>query len=98
MNNGTFSSGGIAVYRMKKYANAIIIGENSGGKICSYGQTMYLNVENKRFSCSTKLFDFSDFFGYNGSIRPDVYVAYTIDDLFTGRDSQFEKAVELLVN
>lgn len=98
MNNGTFSSGGIAVYRMKKHANAIIIGENSGGKICSYGQTMYLNVENKRFSCSTKLFDFSDFFGYNGSIRPDVYVAYTIDDLFTGRDSQFEKAVELLVN
>ena len=96
MNNGTFSSGKLAVYHLKKHARSVLVGEATGGAIKSYGDVKFLNVENKRFSCSTKLFDLTKEFGYSGAILPDEYVPYTIDDLAFEKDSQLEETIKIL--
>ena len=96
MNNGTFSSGTIAVADFKRDCKAVIVGENAGGAVKSYGDIRNLSIGSKRISCSTKYFDFSEYFDCNDSIRPDVFIATSMDDLILGRDVQLAKAIEIL--
>ncbi len=98
INNGVFSSARIAVARFKKYFNVLLVGEETGGAIKSYGYNKNLQVENKRFCASTRLWDFSDIFGYQGSIQPDVIIEETIDDIKNNIDRQLDTAINLLNN
>lgn len=97
INNGVFSSGRWAVADFKKHFNAPLIGESTGGAVASYGWNENLSVEDSIFSVSIKFWDFSSVFGYNGSIKPDIYVPFTIEDLINNTDTQLETAVELIL-
>lgn len=94
INNGVFSSGRFAVARFKKEFNTPLIGKPTGGAAKSYGYTKPLEVLGKRFSASTRLWDFSNIFGYEGAIQPDVLVNETIDDLQNKKDIILETAID----
>ena len=74
----------------------MLIGEPTGGAAKSYGYNTNLQVEDKRFSAAIRLWDFSDIFGYEGAIQPDIYVPLTINDVKQGKDRCLEKAIEVL--
>ena len=93
IDNGVFSSGRIAVARFKKEFNLPLIGEPTGGAVKSYGFIENLQVEDKRFTVSKKFWNFSDIFGYEGSIIPDIYVPTKIEDLQNKYDRQLEMAI-----
>ena len=95
-NNGTFSSGKIAVCRFKEYAGAVVVGEATGGAVKSFGEAKNFKIGGKRFSCSTKLFDFTNVWGYTGSIQPDIFVLETIEDIGQNRDIQLIKTIEYI--
>ena len=71
-----------------------MIGEGTGGAAKSYGYNKNLQVGDKMFSASIRLWDFSNIFGYEGSIQPDIYVPTTILDLQNNKDTKLEKAIE----
>lgn len=96
INNGVFSSGRWAVADFKREFNSTLIGEPTGGAVASYGYNKNLNVENKKFSVSTRYWDFSDVFGYKGSIQPDIFVPKTIKDMRENKDSQLSTAINYL--
>ena len=81
INNGVFSSGRFAVARFKKEFNTPLIGEPTGGAAKSYGFNKNLQIEDKHFSVSTRLWDFSNVFGYEGAIQPDIKIKTTIEDI-----------------
>ncbi len=96
IDNGVFSSGRFAVARFKKHFNATLIGQPTGGAAKSYGFTKCLEIEDKKFSVSIRLWDFSDVFGYEGAIQPDIYVKETIEDVQEQRDVVLDTAVKFL--
>lgn len=96
MNNGTFSGGRFAVRDFKRAFGTLLVGEGTGGAVKSYGNRKELCVEDKHFSVSTAFFDMSDTFGYEGSIRPDIFVLTTIEDIRNNFDRQLETAVKVL--
>lgn len=96
IDNGVFSSGRFAVARFKKYCNATLIGQPTGGAAKSYGYTKPLEVEGKKFTASIKLWDFSDIFGYEGAIQPDIFVKVTIKDIQNHNDKILNKAIDFI--
>ena len=98
IDNGVFSSGRFAVARFKKEFNTPLIGEPTGGAAKSYGYTKNLEIEDKIFSASIRLWDFSDIFGYEGAIQPDIYVPTTVEDLNNHFDRPLSIAIETLKN
>lgn len=57
-----------------------------------------MEVEGKRFSASIRLWDFSDIFGYEGAIQPDILVEESIDNIQNKEDVILEKAVDYIGN
>ena len=98
INRGVFSSGRFAVARFKNNFNIPLIGEPTGGAAKSYGYNRNLKVEDKNFSVSLRLWDFSDIFEYEGAIQPDIYVPITIDDIKNNKDPQLQVAIKELFN
>ena len=96
IDNGVFSSGRFAVARFKKDFQIPLIGEPTGGAVRSYGHVKNLNVEDKHFSVSIRYWDFSDVFGYDGSIMPDIFVPTTIEDIQNNKDKPLEVAISTL--
>ena len=88
MDNGTFSSGVIAVRDFKKHCDAVLIGEYAGQGTEHYGDCPPFELDGKKISCCTKHFDFSDVFGYKGPIKPDIYVQRTVEEFRTGQQTQ----------
>lgn len=98
IDNGVFSSGRWAVADFKKEFDITLIGEPTGGAAASYGYNKNINVEDKRFSVSIRYWDFSEIFGYKGSIQPDIFVPTTIKDLQEKNDPQLLTAMQYLTN
>ncbi len=96
IDNGVFSSGRWAVADFKREFNTPLIGEPTGGAAASYGYNKNLQVEGKRFSVSTRYWDFSEVFGTKGSIQPDILIPKTIEDLKEDKDSQLLSAIRYL--
>ena len=96
IDNYVFSSGRHAVKDFKKKFNTLLIGENTGGSSKSYGWGCRFKVGNREFSVSTHLWDFSDIFGYVGTIKPDILVNKTLMDIKQNNDPQLEKAIEVV--
>ena len=96
IDNSVFSSGRFAVARFKKDFQIPLIGEPTGGAVRSYGHVKNLNVEDKHFSVSIRYWDFSDVFGYDGSIMPDIFVPTTIEDIQNNKDKPLEVAISTL--
>lgn len=97
INDGTAGCGVWAVYDFKKDSNVKLIGEETGGATKRYGETKYLNIEDYIFTVSLKLFDITNVFNYEGSIKPDIYVPVLKHDVENGVDAQLEMAIEQLV-
>lgn len=95
MNYRTFSSGRWAVARFKRDLNATLIGEATGGSAKSYGNNKHLEFADKKFSVSTKFFDFSDL-GYTQSFLPDIEVKNTVKDIENKKDKVLETALTFL--
>ena len=96
IDNYVFSSGRFAVKDFKKKFRTILIGENTGGSSKSYGWGRRFKVEDKEFSVSTHLWDFSEIFGYAGTIKPDIEVKKSLQDIEKNYDPQLEKAIEVV--
>lgn len=96
IDNGVFSSGRFAVARFKKEFNTLLIGQPTGGASKSYGYLKRLEFEGKRFSVSVRLWDFSETFGYEGSIQPDVFVPIDIENIQNKEDVILNKAIEVV--
>lgn len=96
MDYKTFSSGRWAVARFKKYLNATLIGEPTGGSAKSYGNNKHLEFAGKKFSVSTKFFDFSDI-GYTQSFLPDIEVKNTIKEIENKKDKVLETTLHYLL-
>ena len=98
INNAVFSSGRIAVVRFKQEFNTPLIGEPTGSPVKAYGHIKELKLENKRFTVSTRFWDYSDIFGYDGGIQPDVLIPLTIEDVNNQKDSVLNYALDYLNN
>ena len=96
IDNGVFSSGRFAVARFKKDLGATLIGQPTGGAAKSYGYPKRLEFGGKEFSASTRLWDFSYVFGYEGAILPDIQVEVTADNVRRREDVILDKAFEFL--
>lgn len=96
INNGVFSSGRFAVARFKNTLNVTTIGSPTGGTAKSYGNPKTYNVEDSSFCCSQNLWDFSNIFGYDGSIQPDIPAENTIDDLKNKNDRVLDLAKDYI--
>ncbi len=96
VDGGVFSSGRFAVARFKKDFNTLLIGEPTGGAAKSYGYNEMAEVEGKKFCYSIRLWDFSEIFGYEGSIAPDVLIEKTIENIQNNTDPQLDYAIDYL--
>lgn len=96
IDNGVFSSGRFAVARFKKQFNTPLIGEPTGGAAKSYGYTRPLEVAGKHFSASIRLWDFSDIFGYEGAIQPDILVEESIKNIQNQEDIILKTAIDYI--
>ena len=79
--------------KLKKDGNVIFVGEHTADTCKRYGNTKHLDVENYHFTVSTKFFDISEVFGYQGAIKPDIYVPLSIEDIQNQNDRQLEAAI-----
>ena len=96
IDNGVFSSGRWAVIEFKRELDALLIGEPTGGALASYGYREEYKFAGKTFSASIDYFDFSNEFGYKGSIRPDIEVTKTIQDFKNNIDRPLAVALNEL--
>lgn len=96
IDSGVFSSGRFAVADFKKEFNITLIGEQTGGASKSYGNVKDLEVNGKSFSVSTRLWDFSKIFGYEGAIQPDIFVPLTFEDFKNNEDKKLSCAIKFL--
>ncbi|MBO5394315.1 MAG: hypothetical protein J6A28_00225 [Clostridia bacterium] len=88
MDNGTFSSGVIAVRDFKVDCGAVLVGEEAGQGTQHYGNCPPFELDGKSISCCTKYFDFSQELGYEGVVKPDIYVRRTLEEFRTGQQTQ----------
>ena len=95
IDSKVFSSGRFAIAKFKKEFNTMLIGTPTGGAASSYGYNNNDSVENKSFSYSIRYWDFKDIFNDPGSIKPDVYVDNSIEDLGNNYDRVLDYALEL---
>lgn len=93
INNKTFSSAGMAVADFKKNLSSIVVGEPAGATTKNYGDSPRIYIDDYCFSCCTKFFDYSDLFGYEGAIMPDIFVKKQIEDFRNGTDPQLDCAM-----
>lgn len=98
MNRATFSSARFIPPRFKKAFNTPTIGQTTGGAVRSYGNCINKEIEGINYSYSTKYFDFSNVYDYDGGTKPDYYLKQSIDDLRNGKDRELDFAIEFLKN
>ncbi|WP_097004499.1 S41 family peptidase [Lacrimispora amygdalina] len=96
----TFSSGMIAIYRIKEsVSDAVAIGEPTGGALDCYGDIKTFNLPNSQLpiSYSTKYFELSKSFTYKnngvGTFLPDITIEQTIEAYKNGTDEMLEYAL-----
>ena len=96
INEGCYSSAMYAVVALKRLG-FILVGSNTGGEVCTYGELGFCDVDGWKFSVSTKYFD-----KRNKKIRtkhfvkPNIYVTNTLQDYKNNNDAVLNKAIELL--
>ena len=96
INEGCYSSTMFAVADLKRLG-FILLGSNTGGELCTYGELNICDVDGWKFSVSKKYFD-----KRNKKIRtkhfvkPDIYIANTLADYKNNNDNVLNKAIELL--
>ena len=88
MDNGTFSSGVIAVADLKACCGAVLVGEDAGQGTVHYGDCPPFELEGKTISCCTKLIDASKGVGGHKVIKPDIFVARTVEEIRTGQQTE----------
>jgi hypothetical protein len=96
IDSRVFSSGRFAVAKFKKEFNTLLVGMPTGGAASSYGYNNNDNVEDKSFSYSIRYWDFKDIFNDSGSIKPDIYVDNSINDLENNYDRMISESIKLL--
>ena len=95
MNENTVSAAEDFVDVMKQYTNAVFVGTNTAG---TSGQPLFGFLESGGIYriCTRRCIAQNGEDIYNKGFSPDVRIIQTADDYATGRDSAFEKAMEML--
>ncbi|OPJ62881.1 S41 family peptidase [Clostridium oryzae] len=90
----TFSSGVFAAIDLKRYTNAIILGEPTGGNVNGYGEVLIISLPNSKLSISysTKYFDLTD--RYKSNFIPDISIKQSYNDYKSGIDDAYEAVKE----
>ena len=88
---GTFSSGMLNAWQMKRDLGAVLIGEPTSQKPDAYGEVHTVTLPNTgwRLDCSTK--HFTPFGDDRPALAPDVPVAYGFADVLDGCDPVIER-------
>ena len=91
----TFSSAVLNAWDLKK-AGCVLVGTPTGGAINHYGELGYVTLSNSGINAmySTKHFVL-DPSAAPGSIQPDVFVDFTIEDYKNGHDVQVAACLEM---
>lgn len=94
VGRNTFSSGMIALYRVKEAVpKAVSVGEPTGGVLDCYGEVQTIHLPNSQIPIgySTKYFEFSKNFSYKndgvGTFQPDISIQPTIEEYKSEIDS-----------
>ena len=97
MNQYTFSAAEDFVDVMKKYTNAIFIGNNTAG---SSGQPLCESLESGGFFriCTRRCIAQNGEDIYNKGFAPDIRIIPTAEEIASGRDSVLEKGLEIIKN
>lgn len=97
IGRGTFSSGLLAAFDLKREAGAILVGESTGGKPNGYGEMHSFKLPNSQLvvTCCVKYFHLVD--GADPpSLDPDLPAAIALKDFLAGRDPALETALHHL--
>jgi hypothetical protein len=76
----------------------LLIGTPTGGAASSYVYNNNDSLDDKSFSYSIRYWDFKDIFNDSGSIKPDIYVENSIEDLENNYDRVLDYALSYLKN
>ena len=97
MNQSTFSAAEDFVDVMKKYTNAIFVGNNTAG---SSGQPLCEALESGGFFriCTRRCIAQNGEDIYNKGFSPDIRMIPTKEDIASGRDTVLEKGLEIIRN
>jgi hypothetical protein len=93
IGRATFSSGLLNAIELDQNANAILVGEPTGGRPSHYGEvlTFELPALSMTVQYSTKYFEYAEYAG--DALQPEVDAAPTAVDYFAGRDRALEVAL-----
>lgn len=101
VSNKTFSSARMFATVLKDNNIAVIVGEPTGGKPCSYGNPLHFKTPNYdiKFRVSSRVFtrpaqNYKD----DIALFPDVPVYPTIEDVLCGNDAILSRAISLCIN
>jgi len=95
VGNRTFSSGVASAAITKRWTNATLVGEPTGGKPNSYGDGVRIELPNSGviISCSSNYYEFYPGYGKN-TLIPDVIINRTINDYKASNDPVYQFVVE----
>ncbi len=103
VNGKTFSSGSVLARYLKEYANATIIGEESGTRYEGFaaGSKQYITLSNSKLRIGIPRYHI--FFPKsniqhtsNQGLLPDYKIEYTLEDIEQGSDLHLEKVKSLI--
>lgn len=96
INKGCYSSTMFAVADLKSLG-FVLLGSNTGGELCSYGDLGLCDVDGWKFSVSTKYFDKRKKGVHTKHfVKPDIVVKNSLQDYINNNDAVLNKAIELL--
>ena len=90
----TFSSAVLNAIKLKTFANAIFVGEETAGSVEHFGAERHyeLSATHIPLSYSTKYF--SPIKNYEGALKPDVLIEETFEDYKNGVDAALDYAIQ----
>jgi hypothetical protein len=94
----TYSSAVLNAAELKRYTNAILVGEPTGSKPNLYGEFKKFNLPNSGLGIYYSTNYFKRVEGDPPSLIPDLFIEVTSTDYFNGRDPVLEKILAGEIN
>ncbi len=94
----TFSSANMLAAAFKHYNMGLILGEETGGVLNSFGEMIILNLPNTNLSayCSIKRFVHPGYDGKVSGVVPDIEIKPSLEDIIDERDVAIEYVINLV--
>lgn len=90
IGNNTFSAAVINAYNFKTETNALLIGEPTGGSLCSFGDPNTVVLPNTKLTLQYSTSESNNIEYYGKSLTPDIVVVQSFEDYKKGIDDIYE--------